>query len=95
MFVDDLADAIEFLLKKKTEHNVINVGSGEEVTIKNLAILVASVTGYKGKIVFNRNYPDGTPRKIVDTSILSKMGWKHKTKLREGLIKVYKSYKVK
>ena len=50
------------------------------------------MTGYKGKIIFNRNYPDGTPRKIVDTSILSKMGWKHKTKLKEGLIKVYKSF---
>ena len=92
LFVDDLADAIDFLLRKKTKHNLINVGSGEEVTIKNLSKLIASVTGYKGKIIFNRNYPDGTPRKIVDTSILSKMGWKHKTKLRDGLIKVYQSY---
>ena len=92
LFVDDLADAIDFLLRKKTKHNLINVGSGEEVTIKNLSKLIASVTGYKGKIIFNRNYPDGTPRKIVDTSILSKMGWRHKTKLRDGLIKVYQSY---
>lgn len=92
LFVDDLADAIEFLLRKKTKHNVLNVGSGEEITIKNLSKLIASVTGYKGKIIFNRSYPDGTPRKIVDTSILSKMGWRHKTKLRDGLIKVYKSY---
>jgi len=92
LFVDDLADAIEFLMRKKTKHNVINVGSGEEVTIKNLSKLIASVIGYKGKIIFNRNYPDGTPRKIVDTSILSKMGWRHKTKLRDGLIKVYQSY---
>ena len=91
LFVDDLADAIEFLLKK-TKHNLINVGSGEEITIKNLSKLIASITGYKGKIIFNKNYPDGTPRKIVDTSILSKMGWKHKTKLRDGLIKVYQYY---
>ena len=72
LFVDDLADAIEFLLRKKTKHNVINVGSGEEITIKNLSKLIASITGYKGKIIFNKNYPDGTPRKIVDNSILSK-----------------------
>lgn len=92
LFVDDLADAIEFLLRKKTKHNVINVGSGEEITIKNLSKLIASVTGYKGKIIFNKNYPDGTPRKIVDNSILSKMGWKHKTKLKDGLTKVYQYY---
>ena len=92
LFVDDLTDSITFLLRKKTNHNLINVGSGEEVTIKNLSKLIASVIGYKGKIVYNKNYPDGTPRKIVDTTILTKMGWKHKTKLREGLIKVYKSF---
>ena len=92
LFVDDLADAITFLLRKKTNHNIINVGSGKEVTIKNLSKLIASIIGYKGKIIFNKNYPDGTPRKIVSTTILSKMGWTHKTKLREGLIKVYKSF---
>ena len=92
LFVDDLADAITFLLRKKTNHNIINVGSGEEVTIKNLSKLIASVIGYKGKIIYNKNYPDGTPRKIVDTTILTKMGWKHKTNLREGLSKVYQSF---
>ncbi len=93
LFVDDLADAVLFLLRKKTNHNIINVGSGEEVTIKNLSKIIASVIGFKGKIIFNRNYPDGTPRKIVDTKILSEMGWKHKTKLKEGLMKVYKSFR--
>ena len=93
LFVDDLADAVLFLLTKKTNHNIINVGSGEEVTIKNLSKLIASVIGFKGKIIFNRNYPDGTPRKIVDTTILSEMGWRHKTKLKEGLLKVYKSFR--
>lgn len=92
LFVDDLADAIVFLLKRKVDHDIINVGSGEEVTIKNLSKLIASIIGYKGQIVFNQNYPDGTPRKIVDTTILSNMGWKYKTKLKEGLMKVYQSF---
>lgn len=92
LFVDDLADAIVFLLKKKTNHNLINVGSGEEVTIYDLSKLIASIVGYNGKIIFNKNFPDGTPRKIVDSTILNKMGWKHKTNLREGLTKVYNSF---
>ena len=93
LYVDDLADAISFLLNKNVKDNIINVGSGEEITIKNLSILISSVVGFKGKIVFNSKYPDGTPRKIVDTTILSRMGWKHKTKLKEGLSKVYQNFK--
>ena len=95
LFVDDLSRSIKFLLNKKISHNVINVGSGEEITIKNLSKLIASIIGYQGKIKFNKKYPDGTPRKIVDTTILTKMGWKHKIKLKEGLKKVYKSFKYK
>ena len=65
LFVDDLADAIIFLLTKRTNHNIINVGSGEEVTIKTYLRLIASIIGYKGKIIFNKNYPDGTPEKLL------------------------------
>ena len=93
LFVDDLARSIEFLINKKIKHNIINVGSGEEITIKNLSKLIASIVGFKGKINFNKKYPDGTPRKIVDTTILKKMGWKYQTKLKEGISKVYQSYK--
>ena len=90
--VEDLARAVHFTLIKRIPYPFINVGSGDYITIKSLAQKIQKISGYKGKIIFNRSYPDGTPRKIVDTSILSKMGWRHKTKLRDGLIKVYKSY---
>ena len=63
LYVDDLADAISFLLNKNVKDNIINVGSGEEITIKNLSILISSVVGFKGKIVFNKKYPDGHPQK--------------------------------
>ena len=66
MFVDDLASAIKFLIKK-LKYNVINVGSGEEISIKKLAQKIKNIVGYEGRIIFNKKYPDGTPRRIVSS----------------------------
>jgi GDP-L-fucose synthase len=93
LYVDDLAEAIVFILKKNIKFDLINVGSGEEVTIKKLANLVKDVIDFKGKIKFNKNKPDGTPRKLVSNKILKSKGWKPKTKLLAGLIKTYNFYK--
>ena len=95
MYVDDLAEAIEFLLNKKINYNLINIGSGEEVTIKKLSNIISNVVGYKGKIVFNSKYPDGTPRKVVDSKIMRKIGWKHKVDLKTGLKIVYETFRKK
>lgn len=93
LYVDDLAEAIVFILKKNIKFDLINVGSGEEVTIKKLANLVKDVIDFKGKIKFNKNKPDGTPRKLVSNKILKSKGWKPKTKLLAGLSKTYNLYK--
>lgn len=89
MYVDDLADACLFLMENYDEKGFVNVGTGEEVTIKELAEAVAEVTGFDGKIVFNADKPDGTPRKLMDSTKLHNLGWKHKINLKEGLKKAY------
>jgi GDP-L-fucose synthase len=93
MFVDDLAEASVFLMQNYNERLFINIGTGEEVSISQLAHIVKEVTGYKGEIVFDTSKPDGTPRKLMDTSRLHNMGWKHKTSLKEGLTKAYQFFK--
>jgi len=93
MFVDDLADGCLHLMKNYDDKLFVNIGTGEEVTIKELAHLVKDVTGYEGDIVFDTTKPDGTPRKLMDTSRLHAMGWKHKTSLKEGLQKAYSYFK--
>jgi len=92
MHVDDLADALIFLTKFYSETGFINVGSGDEVTIRELAGTICHVVGYKGEFVFDPSRPDGTPRKLMDTSRLLKMGWKAKLALKTGLVNTYKDY---
>jgi len=100
LFVDDLAYAILYLLKlpktkiKKIVKNfpIINVGSGEEISIKNLSHKIKKICKYNGKIFFDTSYPDGTPKKNLDSSIINKIGWKAKTKLDNGLKIVLKNY---
>jgi GDP-L-fucose synthase len=70
----------------------INIGVGEDISIKNLALLIQDVVGYKGQIVFDANKPDGTPRKLMDVSRLHRLGWKHKINLREGIQLVYNDF---
>lgn len=92
MYVDDLADACFFLMENYNEKGFVNVGTGEEVTIQKLAEIVANVTGFKGRIVFNADKPDGTPRKLMDSSKLHSLGWKHRISLQEGLKKAYQHF---
>ncbi len=92
MFVDDLADACVFLMKTYSEFDTINIGSGEEVSIRELAALLADVTGYRGEFVFDDSKPDGTPRKRLDVNKLADRGWKASTSLEKGLAIVYDWY---
>jgi GDP-L-fucose synthase len=92
MFVDDLADACLFLLRNYDERSFINVGSGEEVSIKDLAYMVKQVVGFEGDIVFDTTKPDGTPRKLMDSSRLHSLGWRHQVSLNTGLDLAYRSF---
>jgi GDP-L-fucose synthase len=89
MYVDDLADASIFLMMHYNDKLFINVGTGQEVTIKELAGIIKDVTGFEGNIQFDTSKPDGTPRKLMDSSRLHSEGWRHKTSLQEGLKTAY------
>jgi GDP-L-fucose synthase len=89
LHVDDLASAVEFLLKNYDEPETINVGSGQEVSISDLAALIADVVGFEGTISHDLSKPDGTPRKILDSSRLHHMGWSPQWDLREGIVDAY------
>ena len=89
LYVDDLSLAIEFLIDKDVDKNVINVGSSEEISIKELAQLIKELIEFEGELVFDESKPDGNPRKLLDSSYLSSLGWEPKTTLNEGLNKSY------
>lgn len=90
LHVDDLADALVYLMRHHCDEAHINVGSGEEVTIADLARLVADVVGFGGKLRFDASKPDGTPRKLADISALHALGWRHKIGLRQGVEATYR-----
>lgn len=90
--VEDLAEAIYFLITKKISHDFINIGGGEDFSIKQLAFLIKSVVNYKGKIIFNKKYPDGVKVRKIDSSNIKKLGWHPKIKLKEGLIRYCQYY---
>jgi len=89
MYVDDLADAAIFLMNNYDSHKIINVGVGEDITIKELVYTIASVVGYQGDFIWDRTKPDGTPRKLLDVSKLSNLGWQTKIKLEDGIKQTY------
>ncbi len=89
VYVDDLAEALILVAQKYNKIDPINIGSGEEKTIKQLAMIIKKIINYKGNITFNSKYPDGVPRKYLDSSKIYKLGWKPKTKLIEGINTVY------
>jgi GDP-L-fucose synthase len=92
LFSDDLANACYFLMKNYNEADMINIGTGEELTIKDLALLIKKVIGFEGDLVFDLSRPDGTPRKLLDVSKLHSKGWKHEIKLEEGIRMVYSDF---
>jgi GDP-L-fucose synthase len=99
LYVDDLAEAIVFLLEKVNAKDLyqagitqINIGMGKDLTINELAELIAEVIGFKGKIVYDSSKPDGTPRKLMDVTRINNLGWKAKTDLKTGIQKTYQWY---
>ncbi len=93
LHVDDLADACVFLMNEYDEKGFVNVGTGSDVSIKELAEMVARVTRFEGELVFNTSKPDGTPRKLMDSGRLHRLGWKHRIELEEGIRAVYNDVK--
>ncbi len=93
LYVDDMADACVFLLENYSEEQHVNIGTGVEVTIKELAETVKRIVGYTGEIVWNKDMPDGTPRKLTDVTKLHNLGWRHKVDLEEGVKLAYDWFK--
>ncbi len=89
LYVDDLAEAAVFLMEEYDAEEIVNVGAGKDISIAELAELIAETTGYQGRIVYDTSMPDGTPRKLLDISRLTALGWKPRTSLREGIRKTY------
>lgn len=92
MYSDDLADACYFLMMNYNEPDFINIGTGHDLSIKDLADLIKHVLGYEGAITFDTSKPDGTPRKLMDVSKLHSLGWKHKVELAEGIEMAYEDF---
>ncbi len=92
LFADDLADACFFLMENYNEPNLINIGTGEDLSIKDLALLVKEVIGFEGDLVFDTSKPDGTPRKLMDVSKLHSLGWKHQIELKQGIALAYQDF---
>lgn len=92
MYVDDLADAIKYVISNNIDHELLNVGSGEEISIKSLAELISEIVGYKGDLIFDSSMPDGNPRKLLDSTLINNLGWSAKTSLENGLKLTYDWY---
>lgn len=92
LFADDLADACLFLMENYDEKEIINIGSGTDVSIKELALLVKEITGFTGQLVFDTTKPDGTPRKLLDSTKINKLGWHSKTGLKIGIQLAYNDF---
>lgn len=95
LHADDLANACVYLMQHYNEPGLINIGTGEDLTINELALLIKKITGYQGELVYDRSKPDGTPRKLMDVSKLHALGWKASIDLEEGIREVYEEFKKK
>jgi GDP-L-fucose synthase len=93
MFSTDMADACVFLMRHYNDSQFVNIGVGEDISIKDLALLIKSIVGFEGNINFDETKPDGTPRKLMDISKLHNMGWRHQIELKEGIKLAYEDYK--
>ena len=92
LYVDDIADAVIFALENTLPEYLYNIGTGKDVTIKELAEIIQKVTGHQGKIIWDTSKPDGTPRKLLDISKMKERGWQYSTELRDGIKKTYSWY---
>jgi GDP-L-fucose synthase len=92
-FIDDLADACMFLMNNYHSSDIINIGSGADWSIKELASIISTVVGFKGKLTFDTSKPDGAPRKLLDTSKINKLGWTPRTDPQDGIRETYRWYK--
>ena len=95
LYADDLAEACLFLMSNYNEKEIVNIGCGEDISIKELAEIVKEVIGYKGNLKFDITKPDGTPRKLLDVSKIHTLGWHHTTTFRDGLKKAYQNFLTK
>lgn len=95
MYVDDLADACVFLMENRCPHGLINVGTGSDISIRDLAYTIMEIVGFDGGLVFDTSKPDGTPRKLLNTERMSALGWCARTSLRDGIEKAYADYVAK
>jgi len=93
LHADDLASACVYLMENYNEEGLVNIGTGMDVTITELAMLIKEIVGYEGSLVYDHTKPDGTPRKLMDVSKLKNLGWKYSIELKEGLKQVYTDYK--
>jgi len=92
MYSEDMAEACVFLMDNYEGNKIVNIGTGQDITIRELTDLIAEVVGYRGEIRWDTTKPDGMPRKLLDVSFLHSLGWKHKTSLKEGLCLAYKDF---
>jgi GDP-L-fucose synthase len=92
MFADDLADACYFLMENYNESHLINIGTGKDLSIADLAEMIKNIIDYKGALIFDTTKPDGTPRKLMDVSKLNSLGWRHTTELEDGIRLAYADY---
>ena len=92
LFADDLADACYFLMQEYNEAGLVNIGTGHDLSIKELALLIKEVVGFTGDLVFDTSKPDGTPRKLMDVTKLHSLGWQHRIELKEGLALAYQDF---
>ncbi len=93
LHVDDMAEACIFLMENYNEEGCVNVGTGKDLSIKDLAMLIKDIVGYEGELVFDAGKPDGTPRKLMDVGKINEMGWRYTIELREGIQMVYERFK--
>jgi len=93
LYVEDLAEACIYLMLNYNESEIINIGTGEDISIKDLSFLIKKVVDFSGEIVFDSSNPDGTPKKLLDVSKIHNLGWKHKTSLIDGIKKTYNDFK--
>ncbi|SDD62805.1 GDP-L-fucose synthase [Mucilaginibacter pineti] len=92
LFADDLAEACFYLMQNFNERGLVNIGTGEDLSIKDLALLIKDIVGFEGELKFDTSKPDGTPRKLMDVSKLHSSGWKHHTSLKEGIALAYNDF---